>query len=142
MGLYGGYTTRNESAVAGLYFQYRFAKYFLLAPQADYAFRNKGEDAFTIDLNAHIPVALNATETVNFYPLAGVGYSVINRRRDDVLLRTTADNRHRTDRFGLNVGGGLEYFATPTLRLAAEARWRWRTDYSTAIISVAIGYRF
>lgn len=143
MGLFGGYTTRNESADAGIFFQYRFAKSFRIAPSAGYDFRNRGEDAFTINLDFHMPFALNQEETVNFYPLAGVGYSVFSRKESESLLREAAtDNRHRTDRFGTNLGGGIEYFASSTLRLAFEAQWRWRTDYSTGLFNVSIGYRF
>ena len=32
VGLRAGYSTRNESAIAGVYFQYRFSRYFRLAP--------------------------------------------------------------------------------------------------------------
>ncbi|MCM1028952.1 MAG: porin family protein [Pseudoflavonifractor sp.] len=142
MGLYGGYSTRAESGVAGLYFNYRFSQCFRLSPSADYTFRNRGEDAFNINLDAQVPLALDVAGRINFYPLAGVGYSVFNRKEKEMMLRKTTDNSHRTDRFGLNVGAGLEYFVSPTLRLALEGKWRWRTDFSTGIFNITIGYRF
>lgn len=142
MGIYAGYATRNESATAGIYFQYRFARCFRIAPSAGYDFRHKGEDVMTIDLDFHTPFALNQAGSVNIYPIAGVGYSSFNRRDIDHPERSSTDSRHRYDRLGINLGGGLEYFASPTLRLALEGKWRGRTDYSTGIIALSIGYRF
>ncbi len=71
-----------------------------------------------------------------------MGYSSFNRRDIDHPERSSTDSRHRYDRLGINLGGGLEYFASPTLRLALEGKWRGRTDYSTGIIALSIGYRF
>ena len=142
MGIYGGYTTRNSSATAGIFFQYRFGKYLRIAPSAGYDFRNEGEDAFNIDLDIHVPVALNSRGSVNIYPIAGLGYANISRREDSRIARSSSDSRQSFDRFGVNLGGGLEYFASPTLRLALEGKWRGRHDYPTGIFSVSIGYRF
>lgn len=142
MGIYGGYATGSESAVAGIYFNYRFARSFILAPSADYVFRHSDEDGFNIDLNALVPFAVNSAGTVSLYPIGGIGYSAFNDRHSDILLRTTDDSRHRTDRFGLNVGGGAEWLVSPTLRLSFEGKWRWRTDYSTGLLTLSIGYMF
>lgn len=142
MGLYGGFSTRNESGLAGIGFTYRFARCFTLAPSVDYTFRHKGEDNFNIDLNAHIPISVSSGDRVNIYPLAGVGYTSVSIRNRDHLLRTTNDNRHRADRFGLNIGGGVEWMATTSLRLALEGKWRWRSDYSTAPFTLGISYMF
>lgn len=142
MGIYGGYATRSESGVAGIYFNYRFSQCFMLAPSADYVFRHIDEDGFNIDLNAFVPFAVNSAQTVSLYPIGGVGYSAINRRSGDSLMLTTADSRHRVDRFGLNVGTGAEWLVSPTLRLAFEGKWRWRTDYSSGLFTLSIGYVF
>lgn len=143
MGLYGGYVSRNESASAGIFFQYRFARSFRIAPSAGYEFRHNGQDAVTIDLDFHTPFAIGGNDAVNIYPLAGVGYSKISVSGGDDLKRESRNSaRQRSDRLGINLGGGVEYFASPTLRLAFEAKWRGRTDYSTGLFSLSIGYRF
>lgn len=141
-GIYGGYTSRNESALAGVNFTYRFSRYVRIAPSADYTFRHHGDDAFDISLNYHAPFAVDATGRFNIYPVAGVGYSEWNRNYVDMTVRNNTDVRKRTDRFGINLGGGIEYFATPTMRISAEAIWRARKDFSSGIFTLSLGYVF
>ncbi len=143
MGLYGGYMSRNESASAGIFFQYRFARSFRIAPSAGYDFRHNGQDAFSIDLDFHTPFSFGSNDAFSFYPIAGIGYSKICIDRvDNILARASVENRQRYDRLGVNLGGGVEYMVSPTLRLAFEAKWRERTDYSSGLFAVSIGYRF
>lgn len=144
IGLYGGYSARTEAPAAGLYFQYRFTRALRIAPSVDYVFRSENQDSYNFDFNIHTPLRLNAAETANFYPIAGVGYSAIYHRCNDSdpTVYDATDSSHRYDRLGLNLGGGLEYFVNSTLRIAIEGKWRWRKDYSTGLFTVAIGYRF
>ena len=93
MGIYGGYATRSESGVAGIYFNYRFSQCFMLAPSADYVFRHIDEDGFNIDLNAFVPFAVNSAQTVSLYPIGGVGYSAINRRSGSPHYRSPCSSR-------------------------------------------------
>lgn len=142
VGVYAGYVTRNESAAAGIYFQYRFARCFRIAPSAGYIFRHRGEDAFAIDLDFHAPFAVGGGDRVNIYPVAGIGYSGIGIKGEGADPRAAVDTRHRVDRIGINLGAGIECFASPTLRLALEGKWRGRSDYPTGIFTMSIGYRF
>ena len=134
-GIYGGYNTRNESALAGVRFTYRFAEHLRLAPSIDYTFRNNGNDAYNLSLDCHVPFALTPSGRLNVYPIAGIGYSEWSRP-------SQTDDRERTGRLGLNVGGGVECFVTPTLRLAAEGAWRWRKDFPAGTITMSIAYVF
>lgn len=142
MGIIAGYTTRNESATAGIIFTYRFSEHLRIAPSAGYDFRHQGKDAFSINLDFHMPLALNSAGTVNFYPLAGIGYTSFGNKYDAVNFEKSSDDRRRVDRIGFNLGGGIEYFASPTLRLAFEPKWRWRSDYASGVFNVSIGYVF
>lgn len=141
-GVYAGYSSRNESAIAGINFTYRFTSHFRLAPSADYTFRHHGEDAFDLSLNAHIPFAIAPACRLAIYPIAGIGYSECKWNTSATLQAYAADSKHRLDRFGINAGAGIELMATPTMRLAAEATWRGRKDFSSAIVSLSIGYVF
>lgn len=135
VGLRTGYTTSNHSAVAGLYFQYAFSSRFRLAPDVDYSFRNRGQDAFSFNINGHFPLT-DPSSRLTAYPLAGLNYTTWN-------IRTNADDsRTRTDRLGLNVGAGVDYRVTSTLKLGAEAKFRWTRDYNSGVITVSIGYCF
>ncbi|MBO4945695.1 MAG: outer membrane beta-barrel protein [Muribaculaceae bacterium] len=138
--IYGAYTSNNRSAIAGLNLSYRMSEYVRLAPSVDYTFRHHGIDAYNISLDYQLPLRLTATSDVNFYPLAGIGYTAWTRKMEAGTVRT--ESSERTNRFGFNVGGGLEFFSTPTMRLGVEATWRYRKGYSTGVFSVSIGYVF
>lgn len=140
VGLRGGYTTSNHSGVAGLYFQYAFSSKFRLAPDVSYAFRNSGTDAYSINLNAHVPFAFSDSRFA-FYPIAGLNYTSWNIRGNKDMDENN-DSKSRIDRLGFNFGGGLEYYAKPTMKLAFEAKYRALKDYGSGVFTVSIGYIF
>ncbi|MDE6049741.1 MAG: porin family protein [Paramuribaculum sp.] len=139
LGFKAGYTTSNQSAVAGLYFQYAFSTKFRLAPDVCYTFRNNGTDAYSINLNAHIPFSFSDNRFA-FYPLVGFNYTSWNIRGKDIVENN--DTKSRIDRLGFNAGAGLEYYARPTLKLALEAKYRALKDYGSGVFTVSIGYIF
>lgn len=150
VGLRGGFTTRNTTASAGLYFSYRFSEYFRLSPKVDYAFRHNGVDGFSFNFDCESPIALgNAEKNVNFYPILGLNYSTMTSHTAIAELESknnnsdiTDDSSQRTNRFGLNVGAGIEYFATPTLRLAFESKCLLVKNYTGGWFNISIGYVF
>lgn len=148
VGLRGGFTTRNTTATAGLYFSYRFSEHFRLSPKADYAFRHNGVDGFSFNIDCETPIALGAPENkVNFYTIIGLNYSNITSRTATVELTSedpavNDDSSQRTNRFGLNIGVGLEYFATPTLRLAFEPKCQLIKNFTGGWFNISIGYVF
>ncbi|MDE6460461.1 MAG: porin family protein [Paramuribaculum sp.] len=139
IGLRGGYTTSNKSAVAGLYFQYAFSSKFRLAPDIMYTFRNNGTDAYSINMNAQIPFSLKDNRFA-LYPLAGINYTSWNKLKED--YEGHDDAKSRFDRLGLNIGGGIEYYVKPTLKLSFEAKYRALKDYGSGVFTMSIGYVF
>lgn len=143
VGLRAGFTTRNTTAIAGLYFSYRFTEHFRLSPKMDYAFRHHGTDAFSISLDAEIPVSLTPGDNVRFYPIAGLNYSTFSTHsqivNDD---NETIDSSDRSNHYGLNFGAGIEYFATPTLRLALESKCLLMKQNTGGWFTLSIGYKF
>lgn len=139
VGIKGGYVTRNTSAMAGIFFHYRFSNHFTLSPNIDYVFRNNGSDAFLFNIDTHYPIALG-TSRVEFYPIAGLNYSSWgipgsdNPNEDDVSTRR--------NQFGLNAGIGFNYQATPTLKLFIQGKYTAVSKYSTGIFSAGIAYTF
>lgn len=136
-----GYISKNKSATAGLYFQYAFSDHFRLSPEAGYIFRHNDLDAFVVDINGHVPFNFTG-EKVAFYPLAGLNYSSWSRYYHHNEMMETDDVSTRTSRFGLNVGAGFDMRCTETLKLTLEAKYTLMKTYSTAAITVGIGYVF
>ena len=143
-GLLGGYTTRNSTAVAGIYFSYRFAPYYRVQPSIEYYFRKDGVDGFSFNIDNQFPIAIGAQKRCNFYPLAGFSYSTYSRflsLAENKSTNTGEDTSRRTNRLGLNAGAGMEWFITPNMRLAVEAKCKLMKNY-TGGVSAAIGYIF
>lgn len=136
VGLRGGYTGANRSAVAGVYFQYSFSDKLRIAPDIDYSFRHRGTDAISLNLNLHSPFTL--APGAAFYPLAGLNYTSWNIHRTVDI----DDAKSRVDRLGFNIGGGVEYYVKTTLKLALEGKYRWTRDYDSAVFTLSIGYIF
>lgn len=132
IGISAGYNTYNKSAVTGIFFQYRFSKYVRLAPDLQYQIKNNGISGYQFNGNLHVPIAMDSR--LNFYPLAGVTYQ---------SWRVNADeDSSRKNYFGANVGGGFEYYATPTLRLAIEGKYSILKKFSNGGFTLSIGYLF
>ncbi|MBD5229607.1 MAG: porin family protein [Bacteroidales bacterium] len=146
MGVRVGYNTRNSSPTAGLWFQHEFAPHFRLAPNVDYIFRHDNSDALSINCNGQFPFHFGQYNAFVFYPLAGINYTSWNYHHSDDPADSSSDGdgdvTSRNNRFGFNAGAGLEYRVTPTLKLALEAKGTLVKSYSSATISVSIGYVF
>lgn len=132
-----GYADYNSSAMAGVEFTYRFSRYFRLAPGVKYVFRHNGADALTINLNAHVPVALS--QRVEAYPVAGIAFTNWNFQssHDD-----TGDVTTRKSRFALNLGAGLGWRASSRLCLGVTAGYIFVRRFHGAEAMVRIGYAF
>ena len=136
-----GYASKNQSAVAGLVFQYAFSDHFRISPEVGYVFRHKDIDAFTIDLNGHVPFGFTG-EKVAFYPLAGLNYSSWSRhfKKEDIM--ETNDVTTRTSRFGLNLGAGFDLRCTETLKLSLEAKYSLVKGFTTLTVTAGISFVF
>lgn len=140
VGLQAGYTTSHEAPVAGLYFEYSFSKHFRLKPAIDYYFRHDGVDAFAFNIDANVPFSLGLSGKFNIYPLAGLNLTSWNIKTHNI--EDGDDSTTRKNRLGINVGGGIEYYVSPTLKLAAEAKYGWVKHYDGGIFNISIGYVF
>lgn len=146
VGLRAGFTSRNTTATAGLYFSYRFTDHFRFAPKVDYAFRHNKVDAFSFNFDAEMPISIGYTPNkVNFYPIAGLNFTTSTSHQASSVMawpESGDDSSDRNNRFGLNLGAGIEYFATPTLRLAFEAKGQMVKQFSGTWLTATIGYVF
>ncbi len=144
VGLKSGYTSKNESAIAGLYFQYQVNTLLRLAPSVYYTFRHHDCDAYALNINLHAPFCLGMGKSqINAYPIVGLNYTSWNHILPNSKYTDWTDGSTlRTDRIGANVGAGAEIYATPTLKFCAEANYCIIKQYSTTIVSLSIGYVF
>ncbi len=133
IGILAGYNTENKSALAGIAFQYRFSKYFRISPNIQYVFKNNSISAYEINLNAHVPFALDTK--LNFYPLAGVSYQ---------SWRTgiKGEDTYTYNKFGFNIGAGLEYMATSSLKVTLEGNYSWIKRHDSGGFFIGLGYLF
>lgn len=136
-GVQTGYTTTNESVVAGLFFQYSFSDALRIAPQAGCVFRHQDLDAFQADVNMHFPLRFIGPKA-QLYPIAGVNFSSWVRHNE---VEDT-DATDRKSRLGGNVGLGFQLKASPTLKLKVEGVYTVIKQYSSFTATIGIGYVF
>ncbi len=141
IGIQAGYNSHNESAVAGVFFSYRFSQHFRVAPSAQYVFRNKHTDAFLLNCDLQVPFSFGL-KRVELYPMAGLCFASWNTHSLMKSVTHTDDVSSRTDRFGLNIGAGMSVKCTSTLRLNFDVRYSVIDDYNTTMATVGIGYCF
>ena len=141
-GVKTGFISRNTSALAGLYFQYSFSDHFRLAPDAEVAFRHKDRDAFIFDIDCHFPFSFAQGGKTALYPLAGITYASWNRHQSKEETDADNDVSTRKSSLGMNLGAGFELKASPTLKLALEARYSLVKANSSLQLALSIGYIF
>lgn len=142
-GVQTGYISRNQSAEAGLFFQYSVSRHFRPAMDATIAFRKQNRDAFLVDLNAQVPFITGARFEV--YPFAGINFSAWSLHMPAEAVTDTDgnnENTNRTSRFGLNAGIGAGLRVTNTLKLKLEAMYTANKSNNAARVSLGIGYTF
>lgn len=137
-GLRAGFVTRNTSASAGLAFTYSFSSHVRIAPTADIYFRHNNLDALAISVDMHFPVAMSSKAT--FYPLAGAAYTSWGRHNIDVS--GMKDVTSHTNGLGLNLGAGVDFRTSESVRISLEARYTLMQHLPTAVVAVGFGYVF
>ena len=131
VGILAGYTTENQSGIAGLFFQYRCNSLLRLSPECMFAIKNDNRSAFLFNGNAHF--LIKASEKANFYPLVGITFHNWKYYNSD------ENNKFR---LGGNIGAGFEIMATSTLKLSVEAKYSLVKDFSSGNFYASIGYVF
>ncbi len=142
-GLHAGYATANRSALAGLTFSYNFTRHFRLAPTVDYVFSHNSTDGMIVNIDYKGPYSINAARTVNIYPIAGLSYTSWHTKADGKKSDgTDSDVSTRKNRIGLNIGGGIEYYIKPSMKVSAEGRFNWVRHAETGLFYLSISYVF
>lgn len=147
-GLHTGYVTLNHSVTAGMEMTYAFSRKFVLAPSFDYVFRNENLDGLLVNIDYQGPWQLDSSGRWYLYHIAGLNYASWSEHAPKAAEngRTDAaaddDVTSRYNRFGLDVGAGIEWYVTPSMRLSAQGKFNWLKNHNTGIFSIGIGYSF
>ncbi len=138
-GVQTGYTSTNNSAIAGLFYQYGLSNTLRISPELGFVVRHEDYDAFTADVNMHFPLRLGQ-ENMELYPLAGLNFSSWSRHNGH--LDEINDVSTRRNRFGLNFGAGWQLRASESIKVKIEAKYLLTSRFSTFTLGVGIGYVF
>ncbi len=131
VGVLAGYTTENQSALAGLFFQYRCSSLLRLSPDCQFVIKNNDHSAFLFNGNAHF--LIGTSDKTNIYPIVGITY------QNWKYYNNRGENQNR---FGGNFGVGFEIIATPTLKISVEAKYSLVKNFSSGNFMASIGYLF
>ena len=90
------------------------------------------------DANANIEYVSTLFDDLKFYPLVGFTYS------HWTFSQSVGAGKYveSCDRFGVNVGGGIEYNFTDQLGVVAEVRGQLIKDFSQCVLSIGVKYSF
>lgn len=132
LGVKLGYATENNSALAGISFDYRFAKHVALTPNVEYVFRNEHRDAFLFNIDCRFPFAV--TSRFEIYPFAGINFASWAYHWDG--------DSARSNHIGFNFGAGCDYYCTSSLKLMFQAKYNAIKDVDSGYFSLGLGYVF
>lgn len=155
VGLNVSYGTEIKNIGIGVKGQYNFTDAIRAEASFDYFLKKDGLSMWDMNLNAHYLIALG--DKLKVYPLAGLSFtnwkSDIKWEVDDDFGDDYFDDDYFDDddddlgswsesKFGLNVGGGLQYDLTDKLIFNAEAKYQFISDFDQFVFSVGLAYKF
>lgn len=138
-GIQTGYTSTNNSAIGGLFYQYGLSNTVRISPELGFVVRHQTYDAFTADLNVHFPLQLDL-RNMELYPLTGLNFSSWTCHNNH--LEGIDDVSTRRNRLGLNFGAGWQLRASESIRVKIEAKYLLTSRFSTFTLGVGVGYVF
>ena len=152
----------------GAKFQYNITENFRAEAGGDYFFKKDNLKMWDVNANVHYLIPL--TEKLNIYPLAGLtvlgakfdasdvyddllaqaaalaGMTVAQYRQYcaqyGIALPSGSDFTDSETKVGFNVGAGIEYFFTETLKGFFEIKYQYVKDLDRPVISAGFAYVF
>ena len=132
------YGTEIESMGIGAKAQYVFHDHWRGEAAFNYFFERKHTHMWEINLTAHYLV--NLGEKFRVYPLAGP--TVVNATTDMGDLGYGEGMNASQTKFGLNLGGGLEYDVSENFTVGLEARYSIVSKIDQAVFGIGATYHF
>ena len=99
-----------------------------IAPELILYFKNKNRTSYDFNLNVHY--LFHTNEHFALYPLAGISY--VNIKTEYIDVDGKKDS-HKYDRFGGNVGGGIQYKFKDYLYFFGEERFQFMKSNCQAV---------
>ena len=131
------YGSKFDQVGLGVSYKVNLTDNFRVAPEMQYFFSNNGMKAW--DANANIEMVTTLFDDLKFYPLVGFTYSHWTQS----VPVTGVDKAVNTwDRFGVNVGGGLEYNFNSQVAAVFEVRGQLIKDFSQCVLNIGLKYSF
>ena len=131
-----GYETENSSASPAAFYHISFSQRFRLSTEIGGIIRNHNKEAFTLDVNAHIPFTFTG-DNVSFYPVAGLNFSSWGKHFHHPDYGSSSKHYNR---LGVNLGAGFELRCSSRIRVLIEAKYCLIKSFSSAQIAAGIGY--
>ena len=134
IGVYGAYGIDSDYKPFGIgaKFQYGFTENFRGELSGTYFL--KKDFVTTWDINANVHYVIPLSEGFNVYPLLG---ATLLGSKVEILGVSASDSK-----FGINAGGGIEYFFSPNLKGNAEVKYQYVKDGDWPVIQVGVAYVF
>lgn len=129
LGIMAGYASYNTSGYAGINFQYTIVPHLRVAPEIAYIFRHHDTSGLEVSVDLQFP--FRVAKAINIYPIAGAAFSSWNYHFDG-----------SSNRFGGNVGAGIEFYLTSNLKISAQAKYMIVGKTNSAFAGVGMGYIF
>ena len=161
VGLNLSYGSEIENLGIGIKGQYNFTDALRSEVSFDYFFKKNGCSMWDINVNAHYLFSLS--EKVKVYPLAGLTYTnwIFDNVMDDydndydydydddiayAPKRSKKDSDEggssSTGKFGINLGGGIQYNFTDKVFLNGEIKYQIINNFNQLVFGVGVGYKF
>lgn len=136
LGVSTGYLFDTENVQIGIFMRLPFAKNWRVAPSVNYAFTHNDLNEWEINGNIHYLVPFAGR--FSFYPLAGIAFQSWRGN----ALQSDKELSNTRNKFGINVGAGLEVSLSHRLDLHLEGKYIFINDFDQAHISLGLGYKF
>ena len=151
IGLNLSYGTEIKNLGIGVKGQYSITDAIRTEASFDYFLKKDGLSMWDVNLNVHYLFPL--TEKLKVYPLVGLSYTNwkfdYSDSEDDYGIYLDddddwdgGDSSSSTGKFGLNLGGGIQYSITDVFTVSFEARYQLINDFDQMIFGVGVAYKF
>ena len=146
------YGTEIKNLGIGIKGQYGITDAIRAEASFDYFLKKDGLSMWDVNLNVHYLFPI--TDKLKVYPLVGLSYA--NWKFDDFIEWDDSDDyfsdydddwdsdssSSTTGKFGLNLGGGIQYDVTDVFSVGFEAKYQLINDFDQMIFGVGITYKF
>jgi len=132
------YGSKFDQVGLGVSYKVNLTNNFRIAPELQYFFSSKNIKAW--DANANIEYVSTLFDDLKFYPLVGFTYSHWTATYHNVGGFDKGVNT--CDRFGANIGAGIEYNFTNQLAGVVELRGQLVKDLSQCVLVMGVKYNF